>query len=124
FEGRIKISPIHLDQCEVKWVISNMDWFCGTRMHATIAALSTNVPTATIAYSDKAIGVFETCGQGGEVFDPRSLEVDPIVEGLMDSYRRRDEIRAGLTDALRTVKERAGSQMDEIAAIIESLGGR
>ena len=124
FEGRIKISPTDLDQCEVKWVISNMDWFCGTRMHATIAALSTNVPTATIAYSDKAIGVFETCGQGGEVFDPRSLEVDPIVEGLMDSYRRRDQIRGGLTDALRAVKERAGSQMDEIAAIIEGLGGR
>ena len=124
FEGRIKISPTDLDQCEVKWVISNMDWFCGTRMHATIAALSTNVPTATIAYSDKAIGVFETCGQGGEVFDPRSLEVDPIVEGLMDSYRRRNEIRGGLTDALRAVKERAGSQMDEIAAIIESLGDR
>ena len=124
FEGRIKISPTDLDQCEVKWVISNMDWFCGTRMHATIAALSTNVPTATIAYSDKAIGVFETCGQGGEVFDPRSLEVDPIVEGLMDSYRRRDQIRGGLTSALRTVKERAGSQMDEIAAIIEGLGGR
>lgn len=124
FGHRLKITSIHLDQCEVKWVISRMDWFCGTRMHATIAGLSTNVPTATISYSDKAIGVFETCGQGGEVFDPRLLEAEPIAEGLMDSYRRRTEIRTGLSDSLRTVKERAASQMDEIAAIIESLGGR
>jgi polysaccharide pyruvyl transferase WcaK-like protein len=124
FGHRLKITSNHLDQCEVKWVISRMDWFCGTRMHATIAGLSTNVPTATISYSDKAIGVFETCGQGGEVFDPRMLEVEPIAEGLMDSYRRRKETRTGLSDSLRTVKERAASQMDEIAAIIESLGGR
>ena len=93
-------------------------------MHATIAGLSTNVPTATISYSDKAIGVFETCGQGAEVFDPRALETESIVEGLMDSYRRRDRIRDGLSGAVRTVKERASSQMDEIVAIIEGFGGR
>ncbi|MAB72927.1 MAG: hypothetical protein CMJ54_10525 [Planctomycetaceae bacterium] len=124
FSSRIKISPTHLDQCEVKWVISRMDWFCGTRMHATIASLSTDVATATISYSDKAIGVFETCGQGEEVFDPRVLEEEAIVEGLMDSYRRRHEISKGLTERIRMVKERAKSQMDEIAAIVTDLGGR
>ena len=63
---RLVMSSTDLDQSEVKWVISQMDWFCGTRMHATIAGLSTCTPTATVSYSDKALGVFETCGQGGE----------------------------------------------------------
>ena len=121
---RIRIGSAELDQCEVKWMISKMDWFCGTRMHATIAGLSTGVPTSTISYSDKALGVFETCGQGGEVFDPRRLEGGEIVERLMDSYRRRDEIRRSLSDAIQGVKNQAASQMDDIASIVQSLGTR
>jgi polysaccharide pyruvyl transferase WcaK-like protein len=105
-------------------MISKMDWFCGTRMHATIAGLSTGVPTATISYSDKALGVFESCGQGAEVFDPRVLEGNEIVERLMDSYRRRGETRSSLGNAVREVKAQAVAQMDEIASIVEGLSTR
>jgi len=122
--GRIRVGPVGLDQCEVKWMISKMDWFCGTRMHATIAGLSTGVPTATISYSDKALGVFESCGQGAEVFDPRVLEGNEIVERLMDSYRRRGETRSSLGNAVREVKAQAVAQMDEIASIVEGLSTR
>ncbi|SMF57095.1 Uncharacterized conserved protein, partial [Alteromonadaceae bacterium Bs31] len=37
------------DQCDIKGVIAHCDWFCGTRMHSTIASLSSQVPTAAIA---------------------------------------------------------------------------
>ncbi|MAD20156.1 MAG: hypothetical protein CMJ52_08200 [Planctomycetaceae bacterium] len=124
FPGRVRVGSTNFDQCEVKWVISKMDWFCGTRMHATIAGLSTEVPTSTISYSDKALGVFETCGQGSEVFDPRALETEEIVEGLMDSYRRRNETRARLADSIPVVKGKAAEQMDDIASVVESLGAR
>src|SRR5690606_15771286 len=50
---RVAILPPIYDQSEIKWVISRFDWFCGTRMHSTIAALSTGVPTAAIAYGLK-----------------------------------------------------------------------
>ncbi len=124
FPGRVVISPIHLDQCEVKWLISRVDWFCGTRMHSTIASLSSGVPTATISYSDKATGVFETCGQGNEVFDPRVLESTDIVEGVVDSFRRREEIKVDLGSHIDGVKKQAVLQMDEIAAMVEDLGSR
>ena len=124
FPSRVAISPIHLDQCEVKWLISRVDWFCGTRMHSTIASLSSGVPTATISYSDKAIGVFETCGQGNEVFDPRVLESTDIVEGVFDSFRRREEIQLDLGSRIVCVKEQAALQMNEIAAMVEDLGTR
>ena len=65
FQSRVFITPATLNQSEVKWVISHLDWFCGTRMHSTIASLSMTVPTSSISYSDKTKGVFETCGQGG-----------------------------------------------------------
>lgn len=117
---RIRISPTSIDQSQVKWFISKMDWFCGTRMHATIAGLSSCIPTSTISYSDKALGVFETCGQGGEVFDPRTLDTEVVVEGLLDSFSRRNEIAKSLQMVIPKVKTLASQQMDQIVASIEA----
>lgn len=44
---------------KIKEIISTMDVFIGSRMHATIAALSSGVPTIPLAYSRKFKGVFE-----------------------------------------------------------------
>src|SRR5699024_7951360 len=56
------VLPTSLDAAHLKWCIATMDWFVGSRMHATIAALSSLVPVYGYAYSDKARGVFESCG--------------------------------------------------------------
>lgn len=44
---------------KIKNVIADMDIFIGSRMHATIAALSSGVVTIPLAYSRKFKGVFE-----------------------------------------------------------------
>jgi len=118
FRDRVKISPRELDQCQVKWVISKMDWFCGTRMHSTIAALSSCVPTATISYSDKAKGVFESCGQGAHVWDPRTMGTGEIVDGLIESFSKRRDVRTELQKHVPPVKEAAEQQMKAIAEVI------
>ncbi len=120
-QGRITISPTSLDQCEVKWLISRLHWFCGTRMHATIAGLSTHVPTATVSYSDKAQGVFESCGQGGEVFDPRNGGTEEVVEKMKDSFARRDQILASLQDRIPAVKKAAEDQMSDLVSILSNI---
>lgn len=45
------------DACGMKWIISKVRFFIGARTHATIAALSSCVPTVTIGYSRKATGI-------------------------------------------------------------------
>jgi polysaccharide pyruvyl transferase WcaK-like protein len=45
------------DACEMKYCISQCDFFIGARTHSTIASLSAEVPTITIAYSNKAWGI-------------------------------------------------------------------
>lgn len=112
--ARVWVAPAFEDPRHVKWLIARCDWFCGTRMHATIAGLSSGVPTATIAYSDKAKGVFETCGQGAQVIDPRELDTDGVVEHLTDSFRNREEIRSSLARHLPGVLATASEQMDRI----------
>lgn len=115
YASRVKVVPATLDQSEVKWLISKMDWFCGTRMHSTIASLSSGVPTAAISYSDKTNGVFETCGQGGQVFDPRLLYTDQVINGLIQSFDTRGAIRESLKQRLPQVMNTASNQMERIA---------
>ena len=117
-KDRVFVSPDTFDQNQVKWLISNMDWFCGTRMHSTIAALSRGVPTSAIAYSDKTKGVFETCGQGREVFDPRTLDTKEMIEGLKSSFLRRGDLLASLEKSLPDIKRRVDEQLSIISNCI------
>lgn len=114
--NRLKVIPPNFDQSEMKWIISRCDWFCGTRMHSTIAGLSTGVPTSAIAYSLKTQGVFETCGQGDHVVDPRYLSTEDVVAGLFNSFRQKENTKGNLAAHLPDVKRRAEMQMDQISA--------
>jgi polysaccharide pyruvyl transferase WcaK-like protein len=119
--SRIMVAPRHLDEREVKWVISQVDWFCGTRMHSTIAALSSGVPTATIPYSDKALGVFESCGVEDQVIDPRQLETQAVVERLIESFERRAHTRQVLSNNIGGVKARAAEQFRCTTDMLKAL---
>lgn len=119
--GRVAVAPALGTPGEVKWLIARTDWFCGTRMHATIAALSSGIPSAAVAYSPKALGVFECCGQGEHVVDPRALGTEEVVERLWWSWNSRGEARRALRGALPAVLNRAERQMDRIAGLCVEL---
>ena len=115
-DQRVAVVPEGYDAGETKWIISKTDWFCGSRLHSTIAALSSGVPTATAAYSMKARGVFETCEQDRHVADLRELDTDDVVDRLWRSFSSRDEIRRHLHNELPKVHAEVESQMDEIVS--------
>lgn len=54
---RVGMVPSGMNACELKTVISECRFFIGARTHATIAAISSEVPTISIAYSIKARGI-------------------------------------------------------------------
>lgn len=120
---RVAVGPTNVNAAEAKGVIARCAWFCGTRMHSTIAGLSTGVPTATIAYSGKAIGVFESIGQGAHVADARTLSTDDAVRQVIGSFERRDETRAHLAGEWAPFRERVTAQMDHIVATVRRLAG-
>jgi polysaccharide pyruvyl transferase WcaK-like protein len=118
---RLHVLPPVLDAGQTKWVVSRCSWFCGTRMHATIAGLSSGVCTATINYSDKARGVFEGCHMGEAVVDPRKLDTDESLGAIQSVYLRREEFGRTLAEGLPPVLRTAEWQMDEIAGCIRWL---
>jgi polysaccharide pyruvyl transferase WcaK-like protein len=117
--GRAAVARDFTDPCEAKWLISKMDWFCGTRMHSTIAALSSGVPAAAIAYSIKTRGVFESCRQGEHVADPRKLNACEMIVRLWQSLNRRKSARGALAELLPGVRESASHQIREIVELCE-----
>jgi len=114
--GRVRVAPTTMDPTQVKWMIAQLDWFCGTRMHSAIAALSSGVPAAAIAYSDKTRGVFETCDLEDQVIDPRILSTADAVAAVCRSFENRRANRQRLGDRLPEVMRRAREQMDCIVS--------
>jgi colanic acid/amylovoran biosynthesis protein len=53
----VRLMPAALNASQIKQVISQLRFFIGARTHATIAALSSGVPTLSISYSVKARGI-------------------------------------------------------------------
>ncbi len=110
------VPAVYSDPGETKWIISRFDWFCGTRMHACIAGLSSGVPTAAIAYSEKTLGVFEMCSQGKQVADPRAEATEEVVTQISASWDARSDIRMALVEPARRTVQQAEQQIRAIVA--------
>jgi colanic acid/amylovoran biosynthesis protein len=108
---RVTVATGYRTAAEAKWVISQLDWFVGTRMHSTIASLSSDVPTAALAYSDKTAGVFATCGLGDAVVDARYVDTTDAVKLVLASFAARAEVRSHLVTTMPAIRDRARRQI-------------
>ncbi len=116
FRDRVGVLPTGMTASETKWAIAGMDWLCATRMHACIAGLSSVVPVAGIAYSDKALGVFESCGQGDALIDPRHTDTETALELLLASFRSRGARRARLVDSVKPAMRASEAFFGDLAS--------
>lgn len=119
--SRVIVLPPRFDQNETKWIISKMDWFCGARMHSTVAALSSMVPASVLAYSDKAKGVFSSCRQEHGVIDLREIDTEGAVDALDRSWRNRSKVKEGLGIEIPKILQTANAQMDEIVEFCRTI---
>ena len=78
---------------QVKYVISEMSFFIGTRMHANFAAIFTNVPLFGLSYSFKFAGAFESNGISTsniyEIKDLKEKDIAKVVDAIAGSYYNR-----------------------------------
>ncbi len=77
-------SPIEAKNC-----ISQMDVFIGSRMHATIGAISSGVATIPVAYSKKFAGLFKNIGYQ-HIIDLCLLDTETAIQDtivLIDKFR-------------------------------------
>lgn len=98
-----------LSSGELKYVIGKCDFFVGARMHACIAAASQAVPTAVLAYSKKAEGVFGMIGARSLVVDMRESSLEGLLHRVESLFREREEVR-------RTLRSQVTAAADAVRA--------
>jgi polysaccharide pyruvyl transferase WcaK-like protein len=113
---RLTVIRSPYDACELKWIISQTDWFCGSRMHSTIAALSTGIATCSLSYSLKTQGVFESCGAGDAACDLRDASAEQALEHALSTWRNRERVSRSIASELPHVMAQCDRQLDEIAS--------
>lgn len=84
---------------QVKYVISKMAFFIGTRMHANFAAIYSGVPVFGLAYSYKFEGAFNANGLDGKnqtamINNIKIEDIDEIIKQIENAYIKRNNKNA------------------------------
>ena len=90
---KVEVANDDLISPQIKFIISQMKFFIGTRMHANFAAMYTGVPLFGLAYSYKFQGAFEANGiydSTAMINDISEKEADAIVERIVTKYKSLD----------------------------------
>ncbi|WP_281858104.1 polysaccharide pyruvyl transferase family protein [Litoreibacter halocynthiae] len=117
----VTVAPAFKTPGAAKAYIASLDFFAGARMHACIAAFSSEVPVAPLAYSGKFEGLFGSLGYEATV-DCRALGQDALVQSVLNGFRNREALahqtriaRAVGQDRLRDYTEALARVISEVA---------
>ena len=104
----IMILNENLDACEMKYWISQCDFFIGARTHSVIAGLSTGIPTITIAYSPKAWGINKQLLSTDEFVIPvNEITLDRLVTSFTGLQEKSSEIKRELHNRVPLIRSLA-----------------
>lgn len=115
---RLVLSPFFSSPEEAKSYISGMDFFMGSRMHATIAAFSSGVPVVPLAYSRKFSGLFESTLDYIYHLDLREKDLPDCMGLLTEAFDHRLEIKDIVKERIEKIvepeKERLKKDLDAV----------
>lgn len=113
----IKVSD-KLNAAEYKWIISQMEVFFGARTHATIASLSTLVPTLSFVYSIKSVGINKDLfGSDEFCIYPEQFNEEVLVEKinyLLDNKEKIQEHLKVSVDESKKLALKSGEYLNSI----------
>ena len=117
---KIELIPFSLTATELKWIIAKMNVFVGARTHSTIAALSSGVPTISLAYSIKAMGINQDVfGHSRFCLDPNQLTSEIITEKIGEVIQESEKIKKHLHFTLPRVKTLAMNAGKYLSMLLE-----
>lgn len=106
--GEVTLMPSGLSAAATKFVIARCAYFMGARTHSTIAALSSGVPTVTLAYSAKAHGINQSLfGDSRWVLDVCDFQPDKAIALFDKLIKEGPAVSAHLRGNIGGVMERA-----------------
>ena len=92
------------DSAQIKYIIGNCKYFIGARTHSTIGALSSFIPTLSIAYSVKASGINKDLFNHEEyVLDISNVTSETLMNGFQKLVNDEFEIKQALERKISSI---------------------
>ena len=104
---------------EAKSYISAMTLFTGARMHATIGAISSDVPVIPVAYSRKFNGLYDTLQYPFYIDAKADITVEQAIELFENYMNRMDEMRNGVAVAQNIYSQKLKEYQHNLANVFE-----
>lgn len=118
----LKVVPDGLGAAQLKWLIARCTVFAGARTHATIAALSSGVPTLSLSYSIKAVGINQDIfGHQHFCRSVKSISAGEFAKAIDEMLCNADQVRCYLTHKLPDIKARARAAGPLLATILAEV---
>lgn len=111
------IAPSFTNPITVKSYISKMDVFVGARMHATIGAFSSGVPTIPFAYSRKFEGVFNDL-KYGYVIDGCSLSTEEATSKTIKYIMDRNILKGKMAYGAQYIADNLQQYISELKRLL------
>lgn len=116
---RVSLGPRTLNAAQVKYLISQCRYFIGARTHSTIAAWSTLVPTISIAYSIKALGLnTDLFGDLRFVLETPKVSRTTLWESLEKLRVEEQAIKELLAERIPVWRQRARTAATQLLAVV------
>jgi polysaccharide pyruvyl transferase WcaK-like protein len=116
----VEIADEPLGARELKWLIARCRMVIAARTHATVAGFSTGVPTISLGYSRKAVGINrDVFGTEDYLVMARDIEPGEIVERAKYVLSHESQLRDSLPNRAEELKKSAlaaGPKLQEILA--------
>jgi colanic acid/amylovoran biosynthesis protein len=114
------VAPRFASPSAAKSYIAGMDYFCGSRMHACIAAFSSGVPVMPIAYSRKFAGLFGTLGYE-HLADCKTMGADQIVEIALDGFHQRHQLAEEVAEGMKQAELMLARYEDVLKPLLQDV---
>jgi colanic acid/amylovoran biosynthesis protein len=116
---RVKMAPSAFNASQLKYVIRQLRFFIGARTHATIAALSSGIPTISIAYSVKARGINrDLFGDESVVLPTPELSTERLMVALDYLIDNEEKLQNKLNMVLPSYRDKVHQAMQDVRAEI------
>ncbi len=116
---RVSMVPDGKNAAELKYVIANCRFYIGSRTHSTIAALSSCVPTVSIAYSRKARGLNKDLfGNQRYVLETPKISRRALNQSLARLWNEESDIRDHLRKTIPVWKDKGKESARVLAKVL------
>jgi colanic acid/amylovoran biosynthesis protein WcaK/AmsJ len=116
----LKVIQCDYDPSEIKTLISSLDVLIAARMHAGIAALSSNIPTILLSWSHKYIGLLEEIGIRECIWDGNTESSDELKTLFDKIMQDKDSIKQALSRYNSVAEESIRLQLHAVLRILDA----